>query len=49
MFHIRIHNYDIQLEQHKKWSNYNYKRSYYDNNAWEVIIDLGFWRLFINT
>lgn len=48
MYHIRLFNYDIQLERYASWTKFTYKRSYYDSNLWEVIIDFGWWRLFIN-
>jgi len=48
MYHVRLFNYDIQLERYTSWTKFGYKRGYYDSNLWEVIIDFGWWRLFIN-
>jgi hypothetical protein len=48
MYHVRLFNYDIQLERYTSWTKFGYKRGYYESNLWEVIIDFGWWRLFIN-
>ena len=48
MYHIRLFNYDIQLERYASWTKFAYKRGYYESNLWEVIIDFGWWRLLIN-
>ena len=39
MIHIRLVNYEIQLERFTRWEKFKYTTRYYKDDLWEFILD----------
>ena len=48
MIHIRLFNYEIQLERFTRWEKFKYRTRYYKDDLWEFILDFAYWRLYIH-